>query len=128
MNTKEWIYLFLFITIVLVIVVVFSEIYSFFKLANETSSLTWTGILSGILSLSLAIFFYYREKIESKKLAKSIEALVTSIDEIKRIQESNNKKQEFQNEKLNNIEKELENFQNKLLSTNLLSIVINWKK
>jgi len=126
-NKKDWIHLIIFISVVLLIIVLFSEIYSFFGLAGEKNSLTWTGISSGIVSLTLAAYFYYSEKKESKKLAETIDELKSSIDELKILQQSNIEKQNLQIEKINKIEKELIILQKQPVRTSLLSFYINKK-
>lgn len=91
----------------------------------EANYSLWVGLLLAASSLMLAITFSRTQSKESKELIKSINNLKISIEELKRSHESTQKNQ---SERLNNIEKELKIYQEKLSSTNLLSIFINRKK
>lgn len=128
MNIKEWSKIFAFIFVLLFIVTFVASLYAFWGLGNERDFITWIGILSGVLSLTLACYFFITEKQESKKLAESIDGLKSTIEELKVYQENQLTKQDEQNLRLESIEKELNVYQEKLSSTNLLSIFINRKK
>ncbi|PIC99536.1 hypothetical protein [Sporosarcina sp. P29] len=128
MNIKERSKIFAFIFVLLFIVTFVASLYAFWGLGNERDFITWIGILSGVLSLTLACYFFITEKQESKKLAESIDGLKSTIEELKVYQENQITKQDEQNLRLESIEKELNVYQEKLSSTNLLSIFINRKK
>lgn len=128
MNIKERSKIFAFIFVLLFIVTFVASLYAFWGLGNERDFITWIGILSGVLSLTLACYFFITEKQESKKLAESIDGLKSTIEELKVYQENQLTKQDEQNLRLESIEKELNVYQEKLSSTNFLSIFINRKK
>lgn len=128
MNKKEWSKIFAFILVLVFIVTFVASLYASWGLGNEHNFVTWIGILSGVLSLTLACYFFYTEKQESKKLTESIDGLKSTIEELKVYHENHLTKQDAQNLRLDKIEKELKVYQEKLSSTNLLSIFINRKK
>ncbi|MGN7408612.1 hypothetical protein [Sporosarcina sp. SAFN-010] len=116
------------VAVILFIVILLATIYAAFGLSGERNFITWTGILLGVASLALAVFFYQRGHVESRQLNESISELVSVINDLKSTIKSNDEIQLIQNERLNNIENELKVYQKKLTSTNLLSILINRRK
>lgn len=110
-------------TLIIFIVVLLASLFSFKKLDSNFSG--WVGLFLGATSLILALSLSYTQAKESRALIESINDLKTSVEELSRNQESS---YQSQNERLDNIEKELKVYQKKLTSTNLLSILINRKK
>lgn len=90
--------------------------------------LGWTGFTFAAFSVVYALIATLTEKKERENLSKSIEYLIKTSEEIKKSVKTNIENQKKQNERLDNIEKELKLYQQKLSSTNLLSILINRKK
>lgn len=117
-----------FISFIGLIIIIPSSILASRNIIEDFNYPTWIGIFTGISSLTLAIFYSNRDDRKENEVARSIDELNSSINEMKNTIQTIGEVQQSQNEQLNTIEKELKDLSIKSTTTNFFPIIIKDKK